>query len=251
MKILNDIPCEIDSDEVFETLHLEPQHRYAGEVRALIDKAREFARPRAVYEVAFVEERETDAVVLVGEPQPKSSMRPGEEPARARFVSAVLRANLDEVERVFLYVVTCGQELDSISIGDDDVLGQFCWDSIKEMVLYAALEHLSDHLKETYALEKLISMNPGSGDIGVWPIRQQRELFAFFGDVQQLVGVELTDSCVMIPSKSVSGIFYASEHDFQTCQLCHRENCPQRGAPFDPHMWESRFGGKAAPSVRT
>jgi hypothetical protein len=245
MKILNDIPFEIDSDEVFETLHVKAQHRYAGEVRALIDKAREFARPRAVYEVAFVEERETDAVVLAGEPRPQSSMRPGEEPGRARFVSTVLRANLDEVERVFPYVVTCGQELDSISIGDDDILGQFCWDSIKETVLYAALDHLSDHLKEAYALKKLISMNPGSGDIEVWPIEQQRELFAFFGDVQQLVGVNLTDSCVMIPSKSVSGIFYSSEHDFQTCQLCHRENCSHRSAPFDPHMWELRFGGKA------
>ena len=200
MKILNDIPFEIDSDEVFETLHLKAQHRYAGEVRALIDKAREFARPRAVYEVAFVEEREPDAVVLAGEPQSQSSMRPGEEPGRARFVSTVLRANLDEVERVFPYVVTCGQELDSISVGDDDLLGQFCWDAIKEAVLYAALEHLSDHLKEAYALEKLISMNPGSGDIEVWPIEQQRELFAFFGDVQQLVGVKLTDSCVMIPA---------------------------------------------------
>ena len=55
MVILNDIPCEIDADEVFETLHLDAQHRYADEVRALIDKAREFARPRGVYEVAFVE----------------------------------------------------------------------------------------------------------------------------------------------------------------------------------------------------
>jgi hypothetical protein len=245
MKILNDIPFEIDSDEVFETLHVKAQHRYAGEVRALIDKAREFARPRAVYEVAFVEERETDAVVLAGEPQPQSSVRPGEEPGRARFVSTVLRANLDEVDRVFPYVVTCGQELDSISIGDDNLFGQFCWDTIKEAVLYAALEHLSDHLKEAYALEKLISMNPGSGDIEVWPIEQQKELFAFFGDVQQLVGVNLTDTCVMIPSKSVSGIFYSSEHDFQACQLCHRENCSHRSAPFDPHMWELRLGGKA------
>ena len=95
MKILNDIPIEIDSDEVFETLHLTAQHRYAGEVRALIDKARELARPRAVYDVAFVEERETDAVVLARESQPQSSMRPGEEPSRARFVSRVLRARSD------------------------------------------------------------------------------------------------------------------------------------------------------------
>ena len=245
MKILNDIPFEIDSDEVFETLHLNAQHRYAGEVRALIDKAREFARPRAVYDVAFVEEREADAVVLAGEPQPQSSMRPAEEPGRARFVSTVLRANLDEVERVFPYVVTCGQEMDSISIGDDEMFRQFCWDSIKEAVLYAAMESLSDHLKETFALDKLVSMNPGSGEMEVWPIEQQRELFAFFGDVQQLVGVTLSNSCVMIPSKSVSGIFYSSEHDFQTCQLCRRENCSHRSAPFDSHMWELRLGGKA------
>jgi hypothetical protein len=245
MKILNDIPIEIDSDEVFETLHLKAQNRYAGEVRALIDKARELARPRAVYDVAFVEERETDAVVLARESQPQSSMRPGEEPSRARFVSRVLRANLDEVERVFPHVVTCGQELDSISIGDGEMFRQFCWDSIKEAVLYAALEHLSDHLKETFALENLISMNPGSGEIEVWPIEQQRELFAFFGDVQQLIGVNLTDTCVMIPSKSVSGIFYSSEHDFQSCQLCRRENCSHRSAPFDSQMWELRFGEKA------
>jgi hypothetical protein len=245
MKILNDIPFEIDSDEVFETLHLEAQHRYAGEVRALIDKAREIARPRAVYDVAFVEEREADAVVIVGESQPQSSMRPAEELGRARFVSAVLRANLDEVERVFPYVVTCGQELDSISIGDNEMFRQFCWDSIKEAVLYAALESLSDHLKETFALEKLMSMNPGSGDIEVWPIEQQKQLFTYFGDVQQMVGVNLTNSCVMIPIKSVSGIFYPSEHDFQACQLCRRENCSHRSAPFDSHMWELRLGGKA------
>ena len=76
-------------------------------------------------------------------------------------------------------------------------------------------------------------------------IEQQKELFAFFGDVQQLVGVTLSKSCVMIPSKSVSGIFYSSEHDFQTCQLCRRENCSHRSGPFDPHMWESKLGRKA------
>jgi hypothetical protein len=79
----------------------------------------------------------------------------------------------------------------------------------------------------------------------VWPIEQQKELFAFFGDVQQSVGVTLSKSCVMIPSKSVSGIFYSSEHDFQTCQLCRRENCSHRSGPFDPHMWELKLEGKA------
>ena len=33
----------VGEEEVFETLHLKAEHRYAGEVRALIDKARELA----------------------------------------------------------------------------------------------------------------------------------------------------------------------------------------------------------------
>jgi hypothetical protein len=261
LRILDDIPCEIDPEEVFQTLHLKAEHPYASELRTLIDRARELARPRAVYQVAFVEQKGTDSVVIVEAPEeldqasgqrssarqspspgPSSSTLPGEEPGRARFVSRVLRANLDQVGRVFPYIATCGHELDSVSIANNDLLGQFCWDTIKEMVLYVALSHLGDHLKEVYALEPLNSMNPGSGDVAVWPIEQQKELFSFFGDVQKLIGVDLTSSCLMLPNKSVSGIFYSSEHDFQSCQLCHREKCPQRRAPFDPHLWEERFG---------
>jgi hypothetical protein len=47
----------------------------------------------------------------------------------------------------------------------------------------------------------------------------------------------------MVPNKSVSGLLYPSEDGFQSCQLCHREGCPNRRAPFDPHLWEERFGG--------
>jgi hypothetical protein len=264
LRILDDIPCEIDPDEIFEALHLKAQHPYANELKTLIDKASELAHPRAVYQVAFVEQKGTDSVVIAEAPEeleqppgqrssarqspsprPSSSTLPGEEPGRAQFVSKVLRANLDQVERVFPYVATCGQELDSVSIADGDLLGQFCWDTIKERVLYVALSHLSDHLKEAHALDNTISMNPGSGELEVWPIEQQRELFAFFGDVQQLIGVVLTDSCLMLPNKSVSGLFYTSEHDFQSCQLCRRKECTKRRAPFDPHLWEERLGGQA------
>jgi hypothetical protein len=261
MRILDDIPFEIDPEQVFELLHLDPQHRYASEVNALIDRARQLARPRAVYEVAFIERKETDSVVIAGDsqdleqaagrrsgarqsaaPRPSSSTRPGAQPGRARFVSQVLRANLDEVERVFPYVATCGRELDSTPVADGDVFSQFCWDAIKEMALHVALSHLFDHLKEVHELESLSSMNPGSGDMKIWPIEQQKELFAFFGDVEDLIGVVLTDSCLMIPTKSVSGLFFSSEHGFESCQLCHRNECPRRRAPFDPHLWEERCG---------
>ena len=183
--------------------------------------------------MAFVEERGSESVVIGDS---------GSREERARFVSKVLRANLEHVERVFPYVATCGRELDSIPVEKDDVFGQFCRDVIKEMALHAALSHLLSHLKEAYVLETLVSMNPGSGDISVWPIQQQRELFTFLGDVQESIGVLLTPSYLMVPNKSVSGLFYPSEHGFQSCQLCHREKCPGRRAPFDPHLWEETLG---------
>ena len=264
MRILDDFPFEIDAEEVFSRLHLDPQRPYAGEIRALIDRARPLARPLAGYEVAFVEEKGEDSVVIAKAPQeleqaleqgsdarrsppprPRSASDSDPQGRRTRFVSKVLRANLDEVGRVFPFVVTCGPELDTIPIADDDIFGQFCRDTIKEMALYAAISHLDSYVKETFALEKLVSMNPGSGDVEVWPIEQQKELFAFFGDVQQSIGVVLTDSCLMLPNKSVSGLLYASEHDFQSCQLCHREKCPNRRAPFDPHLWEERLGSRS------
>jgi hypothetical protein len=261
MRILDDVPFEIDAEEVFSRLHLDTQSQYAGEVNALIDQVGQLARPRALYEVAFVEEKAAESVVI-GEATrdlervlghgsgPRSSPPPGRPRAgasgaqegRARFVSKVLRANLDEVERVFPYVATCGQELDAISIESDDIFGQFCRDTLKEMALRAAMAHLVTHLKEAYSLETLVSMNPGSGDINVWPIEQQKELFALFGNVQESIGVVLTDSCLMVPNKSVSGLLYPSEDAFQSCQLCHREKCPGRRAPFDPHLWEERLG---------
>jgi hypothetical protein len=82
-------------------------------------------------------------------------------------------------------------------------------------------------------------MSPGSGDVNVWPIEQQRELFELLGDVRGQIGVELTDSFLMVPNKTVSGIHFPAEKDFRTCQVCHRENCPSRGAPFDQELWES------------
>jgi hypothetical protein len=261
MRILDDVPFELDAEEVFSRLHLDTRSQYAGEIHAIIDRARTLARPRAVYDVAFVEEKGAESVVIGGATgaleraleqgsgdrrsplrERRTSSDGASQDGRARFVSKVLRANLDEVERVFPYVATCGPELDDIPVADGDIFAQFCRDTVKEIALHASITHLVSHLKESYLLENLVSMNPGSGDVGVWPIEQQKQLFAFFGDVKESIGVVLTESCLMVPNKSVSGLLYPSEDGFQSCQLCHRERCPGRRAPFDPHLWEERLG---------
>lgn len=223
MEILTNIPVELDPEALMKTAHVEPGSRDAADFEALVGKAREIAHPKALFRECYVEARGKGTVTIDG----------------VTFTSNALRTNLDKVERVFPYVATCGRELDQIAFDREDFLKQFWFDTIKATVLGIGIHHLNEYVDGRYALTKTVTMNPGSGDVTVWPIEQQRKLFALLGDVDELIGVELTDSCLMVPNKSVSGIRFPTESDFKSCQLCHREKCSSRAAPFDQELWES------------
>ncbi|HHE41239.1 MAG TPA: vitamin B12 dependent methionine synthase, partial [Dehalococcoidia bacterium] len=113
-----------------------------------------------------------------------------------------------------------------------DLMASYCLDSIKMLAVQTARRHLQRYLQETYSLGKLSSMAPGS--LEDWPIEQQRPLFDLLGDVEGGIGVRLTDKFLMIPVKSISGIFFPTEVRFESCQLCQRERCTGRRAPYDP-----------------
>ena len=82
-----------------------------------------------------------------------------------------------------------------------------------------------------FAADKNISsLNPGS--LKEWPITGQVPLFELLGGVTEDIGVVLSDSLLMSPVKSVSGIMFQSEEAYENCQLCPRENCPGRRAPY-------------------
>jgi hypothetical protein len=86
-------------------------------------------------------------------------------------------------------------------------------------------------------------MNPGS--LQDWPLREQRPLFALIGAVDTRIGVRLTDSCLMTPRKSTSGIQFPTEESFASCQLCGREVCPNRRAPYDATLFERKYSQQA------
>jgi hypothetical protein len=195
------------------------------QLRGLVDQAQVLGRPKALYGVAYVDSKEDDLVVIEG----------------VTFTSRVLRVNLEQAHRVFAYVVTCGTELEEWSQSIDDMLQNYWADAIKHSALHAARTALLDHLCETYRLGSTSTMNPGS--LADWPIQQQRPLFALLGDVEGAIGVHLTDSLLMIPSKSVSGIRFPTEESFESCQLCPREQCPGRRAAYQPSLYEEKYVG--------
>ena len=217
------IPYSLDLTDLLKQLHIESGSSSAREFEALLDTAQEIARPKALYKESFIDQKGSDTVTLEG----------------MVFRSPALRHNLEQVNRVFPYIATCGTEVDDIAASKDDILKQVCLYTIKLNLLETSIQFIRDEINQRFKFSKLSSMNPGSGEATMWPIEQQQELFSIFGDVQGQIGVKLLPSFLMQPDISASGIFFPAETTFQNCQLCQRENCEYRSADFNEALWES------------
>ncbi len=223
LTIIDTIPFKPDRAALAKRLRLRDGSAYLADLQRLVNEAEAIARPKALYKVAFIDTRGDDYVVVDG----------------VRLSSRVLAVNLEPVHRVFPYVATCGVELDAWARAQDDMLYKYWADVIKETAVREALQALFAHMTETYGLGKMAVMSPGSLDD--WPMPQQRPLFTVLGDVEEAIGVQLSDSFVMTPNKSLSGLRFATAEDFASCQLCPRENCPGRRMPYDHTLYDRKY----------
>ncbi len=228
MPILNSIPFSVEFPQLLQAVHARPGSADARELEHLAAEAESVARPSALYKIGYVDSAGDDYVQIDG----------------LTFTSRVLRVNLQDTHRVFAYVVTSGRELEAwASEGDEDLLGRFWREELNRLAVAAAAQALLQHLRESYAVSRLSTMNPGS--LADWPLAQQRVLFALLGDTEAAIGVSLTPSLLMTPTKSVSGIAFPTESSFASCQLCPREACPNRRAAYDPGLKERKYRAPA------
>ena len=222
METLTEIPFSLDANQIMAQAHVEDGSSDAVDLLSLLELAQEIGRPKAAYAAAFVTGRDGDRIQIED----------------LWFTSRTLVHNLEPVERVFPLVATCGHELDQGFPGKGDMLKEFWWDLIKTSLLGAANKHLSDHLHRKFRLGKTATMRPGSGDASVWPIEQQKGLFSLLDNVEKELGIQLTESFLMVPNKTTSGLLFPTETDFRSCEVCHREDCPSRHAPFNKDLWK-------------
>lgn len=220
--VLDSIPCAFDVDALAKRLRLR-EGRGREDLERLAQEGAALARPRAMYGVAYIEARGDDWVASDG----------------VKLTSRALRVNLDPVHRFFPFVATCGVEVDAWAQGFDDLLLRFYADALCEEALRVARKAMGEDLVARIQPGHTSDMNPGS--LIDWPIHQQRPLFALLGDTKGLLGVRLTDGFMMVPIKSVSGIRYPTETNFENCMLCSREGCPGRHAPYDKDKYEREY----------
>ncbi len=224
--VLDNIPYEPDLDKLRAELHIRPGTKANDELEKLTVEARVIAKPEALYGLAFIDSEDDKLVVVEG----------------VAFKSRVLRVNLDHQHRIFPYIVTGGVELDDWARSRQDILQSYLADMIAEQAVEVADNALEDHIQERYNPGTLSVMNPGS--LSDWPISEQIPLFDLLGDTKEAIGVALNESMMMIPVKSVSGIRFASDQSFLSCQLCPREGCCARRIPYDPELYEKNYAMK-------
>jgi len=220
--VLADIPFSLFLPALLKRTHTPEGSSNAVELARIAAEGAAVARPKALYQVAYITNRGENFVEIEGR----------------RFDSRVLRVNLDQAFRVFPYLATCGMELQTWAEGFEDMVERFWAESLKELALGAAVQALNAHIDRLYQPGEVANMNPGS--LEDWPLQQQIALFDLIGDCNQ-IGVRLTDSLLMIPTKTVSGIRFPTTGKFESCQLCPRENCPGRRAPYDSALFESHY----------
>lgn len=224
MNVIENIPVNLDADELVKGLRIRRNVEYIRDkLGDLIDTITPVMNPKALYSVSFVDDLEGDNV-RIGE---------------TVFTSKVVRMNLEQVGRVFPYIVTAGIELDNVELSKGQ--SALLLDQVKTVVVSKAFQYLKTNLEEKYGIKQLSSVSPGRLD--EWPITQQHELFSLFGDNVDRIGVRLTQTCLMVPVKSVSGLLFPSEAGFESCELCSRDKCMGRRAAYDPKHVEL-FGVK-------
>lgn len=217
------IPFQVERAELLQRTHTRPESEDAADLLRLADEAEALAKPKAFYRSAYIDARSQNTITSGG----------------ITFTSRVMAVNLERAHRFFPYLATCGGELEAWAQQFSDMLVRYWADVIMLQAVAAARQALIQHIRAHHLPGESASMNPGS--LEDWRIQEQALLFALLGAPAQRVGVRLTESMLMVPAKSVSGIRFAVEETFESCLLCPRQGCPGRRAAYDPGLYERRY----------
>jgi len=208
---------EYDVEELMRFCHIDCMRDKTREVEAVIDESYRLIEPRAVYKTVRISEVKGGRLVLEG---------------GSVFESELLAEKFKCTPEIAVYVLTIGPALERrvSELASRELFKSFIMDCVGTY----ALRQVFDIVRKDFQPDgegRLSKFSPGS--TAYWDLRQQKVLFDVLGgeDVENVTGVRLNESCIMIPRKSVSGVMGNTEEQFQECQICKRR-CEYRRAPF-------------------
>lgn len=147
-------------------------------------------------------------------------------------IKPIIYRQIRQAEAVALFICTAGPvigELSHASMKSGDLLKGYVYDVIGSEVIIAAADRMQEQLRLKMAATGSGISNRFSPGYCGWDVAEQHKLFGFFKD--NYCGITLTESALMNPVKSVSGIIVIGR-DVQftpyQCKICQDKNCIYR-----------------------
>ena len=147
-----------------------------------------------------------------------------------RFNSRDLAAHLKGCEEALLLGATLGSRVDAAI--RRLALGSVAEGAAAQAVAAALIESYCDEVQarfDTGGLAQRPRFSPGYGD---WDLAEQKLLFPVL-NCAKLIGLTLTEGCMMAPSKSVTAVIGLStdvQCVWNKCMICGNINCPYRAS---------------------
>jgi len=146
-------------------------------------------------------------------------------------------SELKGAERLAFYVCTAGKTIceksASLLQGNDPVIG-YVYDVLGSIITEAAGDRMQSFLKSETGINGDQLTNRYSPGYCQWPVSDQPKLFSFFHE--NICGISLTDSSLMHPVKSISGVIGIGKsvnYREYVCTLCSSSNCIYRKIQSD------------------
>jgi hypothetical protein len=147
-------------------------------------------------------------------------------------VKPIIYRQIKTSDGAALFICTAGPmvgELSRKSMKEGDLLRGYIYDVIGSEVVERAADIMQDELKNEMFLSGRHITNRFSPGYCGWDVAEQHRLFSFFNN--NFCGITLTESALMNPIKSVSGLIGTGRKvrfmPYQ-CRLCDDKNCIYR-----------------------
>lgn len=195
MKSITAVNIDIDRNEVCRRLGYKSRSPSASTLSAIdsqMDKAYKLIKPVYIYELKTIEEVRGQDILLEG---------------ALVFTSKIVSYVLSDCKWAVIYLATIGSALDeemSRLMEKGEMSEATILDAVGTEAVAQTLYKFRDVIKgiaQVNHSQATVQYAPGYCD---WDVTQQRVLFQAIDS--DSVGVQLTESCFMIPHKSVSGI---------------------------------------------
>jgi hypothetical protein len=145
---------------------------------------------------------------------------------------SVVTRQLDKATSIAVFACTAGAALSELAAEHNrkgNTIHAYMIDSLGSIAVERAMDIIQENLKTVMAERGLRITNRYSPGYCNWNIREQEKLFGLLP--ANFCGISLTESLLMKPIKSVSGVIgigHEVTFDNYSCDLCKDKNCIYR-----------------------